>query len=105
MTSSESASQMFATLRFAGDALNPDEISRVVGQQPTRAYRRGQRYKPGPRSPDITGKTGVWYFSTGRELSHAQMNVASRHYEGHALEHRHVVERARIDSDHIGRFA
>ena len=40
-----------------------------------------------------------------RELSHAQMDVASRHYEGHALEHRHVVEWARIDSDHIGRFA
>src|SRR5260370_13626067 len=40
-----------------------------------------------------------------RELSHAQMDVASRHYEGHALEHRHVVEGARIHNDHIGRFA
>jgi hypothetical protein len=45
MTNSESASEVFATLRFAGDALNPDEISRVVGEQPTRAYRRGQKYK------------------------------------------------------------
>jgi hypothetical protein len=69
MTNSESASQVFATLRFAGDALDPDEISRVVGQQPTRAYRRGQRYKPGPRSPEVTGKTGVWYFSTKRNVS------------------------------------
>ena len=68
MTNSESASQVFATLRFAGDALDPDEISRVVGQQPTRAYRRGQRYKPGPRSPEVTGKTGVWYFSTKRNV-------------------------------------
>src|SRR5260370_22289681 len=40
-----------------------------------------------------------------RELSHPQMDVASRHYEGHALEHRHVVEGARIHSDHIRRFA
>jgi hypothetical protein len=38
-------------------------------------------------------------------LSHAQIDVAARHYEGHALEHRHVVKRARIHSDHIGRFA
>jgi hypothetical protein len=40
-----------------------------------------------------------------RELSDPQMDVAARHYEGHALEHRHVVERARIDRDHIGGFA
>ena len=37
--------------------------------------------------------------------SHAPIDVAARHHEGHALEHRHVVERARIHSDHIGRFA
>ena len=64
MTNSESASQVFATLRFAGDALDPDEISRVVGQQPTRAHRRGQSYKPSLRSAEVTGKTGDWYFST-----------------------------------------
>jgi hypothetical protein len=59
----------FATLRFAGDALDPDEISNVLKQQPTRAYRKGQRYKPGPRSPEITGKTGLWYLSTKRTVS------------------------------------
>src|SRR6266446_1912816 len=58
----------FATLRFAGDALDPDEISNVLKQQPTRACRKGQRYKPGPRSPEITGKTGLWYFSTKRSI-------------------------------------
>ena len=68
MTNSESPSQVFATLRFAGDALDPDEISRVVRRQPTRAYRKDQRYQPGPGSPDITGKTGVWYFSTKRNV-------------------------------------
>lgn len=76
MTNSESASQVFATLRFAGDSLDPDEISRAVGQQPTRAYRRGQRYRPGRRSPEVTGKTGVWYFSTKR-------NVASKNLRDH----------------------
>jgi len=68
MTNSESPSQVFATLRFAGDELDPDEISHVVRQEPTWAYRKGQRYQPGPRSPDITGKTGVWYFSTKRNV-------------------------------------
>jgi hypothetical protein len=43
--------------------------------------------------------------ATSPSLSHAQIDVAARHYEGHALEHRHVVKRARIHSDHIGRFA
>ena len=68
MTNSESPSQVFATLRFAGDELDPDEISHVVRQEPTWAYRKGQRYQPGPRSPDITSKTGVWYFSTKRNV-------------------------------------
>jgi Domain of unknown function (DUF4279) len=55
-------------LRFAGEALDPDEISRVLNQKPTRAYRKGQRYRPGLRSPEITGKTGVWYYSTRRKI-------------------------------------
>jgi Domain of unknown function (DUF4279) len=63
MTNSENTIRTFATLRFAGDALDPDEISRVVKEKPTRAYEKGQMYRPGPRSPEITGKTGVWCFS------------------------------------------
>src|ERR1700751_2917364 len=43
--------------------------------------------------------------ATSPALSHAPIDVAARHYEGHALEHRHVVKRTRIHSDHIGRFA
>ena len=55
-------------MRFAGDTLDPDEISRIVKEEPTRAYRKGQQYRPGPRSPEVTGKTGVWYFSTRRRI-------------------------------------
>jgi hypothetical protein len=69
MTNSETTIRAFATLRFAGDTLDPDEISRVVKEQPTHAYRKGQRFRPGPRSPEVTGKTGVWYFSTKRKIA------------------------------------
>jgi hypothetical protein len=58
----------FATLRFAGDALDPDEISRVVKEQPTKAYRKGQIYRSGPHGPNVIGRTGVWYFSTNEKL-------------------------------------
>jgi len=64
MTNSENTLGTYATLRFAGDALDPDEISSILRTQPTRAYRKGQKYSPGPRSPEVIGKTGIWYFST-----------------------------------------
>ena len=63
---STNALSAFATLRFAGDALDPDEISDALKEKPTRAYRKGEPYKPGPRSPELIGKTGLWYFSTNR---------------------------------------
>jgi Domain of unknown function (DUF4279) len=68
MTKSENTIRTFATLRFAGDALDPDEISRALEQQPTRAYRKGQTYRAGRHGPEVTGKTGVWYFSTRRKI-------------------------------------
>jgi hypothetical protein len=68
MTRSDGTIEAFATLRFVGDALDPDEISRAVKQQPMRAYRKGERYRPGPRSPELMGKTGLWYISTKRTV-------------------------------------
>ena len=76
MTNSESTIRAFATLRFAGDALDPDEISDVVKERPTKAHRKGEIYRPSPRSPEVTGKTGIWYFSTRQKL---QSNDISDH--------------------------
>jgi hypothetical protein len=56
----------FATLRFAGDALVPDQITRALRVVPTLGYAKGEMYQAGPRSPEMIGKTGVWYFSTDR---------------------------------------
>ena len=67
-TKSDKTVRAFATLRFAGDALDPDEISRAVKEQPTKAYRKGETYRSGPHGPDVTGRTGVWYFSTREKI-------------------------------------
>src|SRR5262249_23867999 len=67
-TKSENTTSTFATLRFAGDALDPEEISSVLKESPTHAYKKGESYRPGPRSPEITGKTGVWFLSTKRKI-------------------------------------
>src|SRR5205823_2255538 len=67
-TKSGNMIRAFATLRLAGDALDPDEISRAVKEQPTKAYRKGQTFRSGPHGPDVTGRNGVWYFSTKRKV-------------------------------------
>src|SRR6516225_4425885 len=72
-TNSENTIRMFATLRFAGDALDPEEISRVIKETPALAYKRGQSYRPGQRSPEIIGKTGVWFFSTKRKIQSSEL--------------------------------
>ncbi len=74
MTNSENTIRAFATLRFAGDALDPDEISDVVEERPTKAHRKGEIYRPGPRSPAVTGKTGIWYFSTRRKIQSTDLS-------------------------------
>lgn len=66
---STNAISAFATLRFVGDALDPDEISKTLGQRPKRAYLKGGRYKTSPRGPELSGKTGLWYLSTDDLIS------------------------------------
>jgi hypothetical protein len=65
-TNSDKTISAFATLRFVGDALDSDEISEALKQKPKRAYRKGETYRSGPRSPELIGKTGLWYFTTYR---------------------------------------
>ena len=54
----------FATLRIAGDQLQPDQVTRILKIIPTKAFAKGEHYSGGPRSPDLIGRTGVWYFCT-----------------------------------------
>jgi hypothetical protein len=54
----------FATFRVCGDALDPDQVTRILRHVPTVAYAKGQQYFAGERTGQLTGKTGVWLFST-----------------------------------------
>jgi hypothetical protein len=58
------SAKAFATLRVSGGDLVPDEITRIIKIIPTKAYAKGDHYSGGPRSPDLIGRTGVWFFAT-----------------------------------------
>jgi hypothetical protein len=68
----------FATLRFSGDRLDPDRITAILGVEPRRAYRKGERYLAGPRAGYVTGRTGVWVLATDSVVNSAKL---SRHLE------------------------
>jgi hypothetical protein len=63
MTRSDSR-KTFATFRVSGDALDPDQVTRLLRHVPTAAYAKGAQYFAGERSGYLTGKTGVWLLST-----------------------------------------
>lgn len=58
----------FVTFRVMGDALEPNEITGILKFNPTMAYRRGEEYEAGKRAGPLVGKTGVWFYSTDREV-------------------------------------
>lgn len=68
MTSFDELPTTYATLRFAGDRLDPDRISAILPVAPKRAHRKGETFYAGPRAGNLTGRTGIWYFDT-RDVS------------------------------------
>lgn len=64
MMSTDVLPHVFATLRFAGDDLEPNEIRHVLPVPPRRAHRKGERYYSGRRAGYLTGRTGIWYLTT-----------------------------------------
>ncbi len=56
----------FVTLRFAGDDLDPDEISAVLPVKPTRAHRKGEEFFAGPRAGTLRGRTGIWFLASDK---------------------------------------
>jgi len=66
----------FATFRIAGDELVPDQVTKLLKIVPSHAHAKGERFSAGPRSQNLEGRTGIWYFSTDRL-------VASEHLTDH----------------------
>ena len=66
MTKTEATAdrKTFVTLRFAGDDLDPGEISAVLPVAPTRAHRKGEEFFAGPRAGNLRGRTGMWFLAT-----------------------------------------
>lgn len=56
----------FVTLRFAGDALSPEEISAVLPVEPTRAHRKGEEFVAGTHAGKLRGRTGMWFLATDK---------------------------------------
>lgn len=58
----------FVTLRFAGDALDPREISEILPVEPTRAHRKGEEFFAGPHAGILRGRTGIWFLATDKHV-------------------------------------
>ena len=65
-TEATADSKAFVTLRFAGDDLDPDEISAILPVKPTRAHRKGEEFFAGPRAGSLRGRTGMWFLATDK---------------------------------------
>src|SRR5580704_9633307 len=61
-----------AGLNFAGDRLEPDRITALLGVKPTIAYRKGEIYKRS-RGHEIRGRTGLWRLTTRRQLDNTEL--------------------------------
>jgi hypothetical protein len=59
----------YATLRFAGDRLNPNQITDFLKITPTQAYAKGEMYSAGRRSGMLKGRTGIWLLSTDKTIA------------------------------------
>ena len=49
-----------ATLRFSGDTLDPDEITKMLGTQPTKGFRKGDPWSDPKGRPLRPKRTGSW---------------------------------------------
>jgi hypothetical protein len=65
MTKFDELPKAYATLRFAGDGLDPADISAVLPVAPIRAHRKGESFYAGPRAGNLIGRTGIWYYAPG----------------------------------------
>src|SRR6266853_1568335 len=102
-TDAQAGRKAFVTLRFAGDDLDPREISAILPVKPTRAHKKGEEFFAGPSAGKLRGRTGMWFLATddfvrsddlGDHLRFVQeMLYPAPNDEGRVPELRKVLER------------
>ncbi len=63
----------YASLRFTGDALEPNWISDLLGAQRKTAYRKGEVYRRS-RGYEVRGRTGLWLLSSKGAVDSPDLN-------------------------------
>jgi len=68
----------FASLRFRGEALEPDRVTAILDAAPTTAYRKGEVFK---QSGDhkARGRTGLWLLSSEPHAASADLDAHLRY--------------------------
>lgn len=94
-TETKTDRKAFVTLRFAGDDLDPAEISAILPVAPTRAHKKGEEFFAGPHAGMLTSRTGMWFLATDKLVDsddlgdHLEFVQTLLHPE--ANDHRRVV--------------
>jgi hypothetical protein len=65
-TEADADRKAFVTLRFAGDALSPEEISAILPVEPTRTHRKSEDFSAGTHAGNLRGRTGMWFLATDK---------------------------------------
>jgi hypothetical protein len=95
-TEPEADRRAFVTLRFAGDDLDPGEISAVLPVAPTRAHCKGEDFFAGPHAGKLRGRTGMWFLATDKLIAsndlQAHLAFLERLLCPEPGDHRRVVE-------------
>jgi len=107
-TDVQTGRKAFVTVRFAGDELDPQEISAILPVTPTRAHRKGEEFFAGPNAGTLRGRTGIWFLATDKlvdsdELAHhlrfvQELLCPAPNHKGRVTELRKVLERAHADA-------
>jgi len=63
----------YAGLRFSGDRLAPESLTRILGTEPRTAYRKGDVFKI-VRGHEVRGRTGLWLLSSEGRVDSLDLN-------------------------------
>lgn len=62
----------FASLRFAGEGLDPARVTEILHLSPTLAYRKGEIFKRS-RGHEVRGRTNLWLLSSEGRVQSSEL--------------------------------